>query len=114
MSLRAIFLSNFLVCDVYTCVPLFVWVGITFLPLYSLASVLCTCISMLHDQSNFKTTKQKAWQHNATRLRESFSKKKAASGGIHFIVCIFYSVPVYQVEMICLALLCICNSAHVN
>ena len=33
-----------LVCDVY--VPLFVWVGITFLPLYSLASVLCTCISM--------------------------------------------------------------------
>ena len=43
-----IFLCNFqfLVCDVHICVPLFVWVGITFLPLYSLASVLCTCISM--------------------------------------------------------------------
>ena len=37
---------QFLVCDVHICVPLFVWVGITFLPLYSLASVLCTCISM--------------------------------------------------------------------
>ena len=37
---------RFLVCDVHICVPLFVWVGITFLPLYSLASVLCTCISM--------------------------------------------------------------------
>ena len=33
-------------CDVHVCVPLFVWVGITFLPLYSLASVLCTCNSM--------------------------------------------------------------------
>ena len=33
-------------CDVHVhvCVPLFVWVGITFLPLYSLASVLCTCV----------------------------------------------------------------------
>ena len=30
----------------FICVPLFVWVGITLLPLYSLASVLCTCISM--------------------------------------------------------------------
>ena len=44
VSLRPIFI--FLVCDVHICVPLFVWVGITFLPLYSLASVLCTCISM--------------------------------------------------------------------
>ena len=41
VSLRPIFI--FLVCDVHICVPLFVWVGITFLPLYSLASVLCTC-----------------------------------------------------------------------
>ena len=30
----------------FICVALFVWVGITFLPLYSLASVLYTCISM--------------------------------------------------------------------
>ena len=30
----------------FICVALFVWVGITFLPLYSLASVLCTCITM--------------------------------------------------------------------
>ena len=44
VSLRPIFI--FLVCDVHICVPLFVLVGITFLPLYSLASVLCTCISM--------------------------------------------------------------------
>ena len=41
VSLRLIFM--FLVCDVHICVLLFVWVGIT---LYSLASVLCTCISM--------------------------------------------------------------------
>ena len=37
----------FFLCVMYSvhgCVPLFVWVGITFLPLYSLASVLCTCI----------------------------------------------------------------------
>ena len=42
VSLRPIFLCNFqfLVCDVHICVPLFVWVGITFRPLYSLASVL--------------------------------------------------------------------------
>ena len=44
VSLRPIFI--FLVCDVHICVPLFVLVGITFLSLYSLASVLCTCISM--------------------------------------------------------------------
>ena len=39
----AIFNFSFLVCDVHVCVPLFVWIGITFLPL---ACVLCTCISM--------------------------------------------------------------------
>ena len=56
VSLRPIFLCNFqfLVCDVHVCVPLFVWVGITFLPLYSLASVLCTCISM--EQINVAAT----------------------------------------------------------
>ena len=42
-------LIQILVCDVHVCVPLFVWVGMTFLPLYSysLASVLCTCIASL-------------------------------------------------------------------
>ena len=39
VSLRPIFLCNFQFL-VHICVPLFVWVGITFLPLYSLASVL--------------------------------------------------------------------------
>ena len=37
----------------FICVALFVWVGITFLPLYSLASVLCTCISMMMDCLEF-------------------------------------------------------------
>ena len=37
----------------FICVALFVWVGITFLPLYSLASVLCTCISMSQPSLQF-------------------------------------------------------------
>ena len=34
------------VCDVHVCVPLFVWVGITFLPLYLASVYTCTCISL--------------------------------------------------------------------
>ena len=43
----------------FICVALFVWVGITFLPLYSLASVLCTCISMYYTTHMHKHTMHK-------------------------------------------------------
>ena len=46
----------------------------------------------------------------------SYGTSGCACTGVHAHPLMLSSSPVYQVEMICLALLCICmeNSAHVN
>ena len=59
---------NFLcVMYIHVCVPLFVWVGITFLPLYSLASVLCTMYFHVYLPCSLQD--MPAWKRNLVKKR---------------------------------------------
>ena len=94
VSLRPIFLCIInLLCVMYmyihVCVPLFVWVGITFLPLYlySLASVLCTCISMyiaMHSTLNIQ-------YFEVLSMHDRLRQKRLKSGKT--FQCIYCLVP---------------------